>query len=195
MTMRGRGLVMLIVIATLTGCSAAATAPTVGPSTAAAATTAASTMAPITPTPATPRPSPAAATPAPSGSLYDPNADAKAEITAALAAAKGDGKRVLLDFGADWCPDCHVLATYLEGPAGRKLVDRAFHVVSIDVGYWDKNLDVAEAAGNPIAKGIPAVVIVEADGSIVASTADGSLASARTMSEADVLAKLAAWAP
>ena len=181
-----RGLALLIVIGTLAGCTGTVSLPTAPRSTSAAAATAPNATAGTTS---------AAGTPAASGLLYDPTADAKAEITAALAAAQSDGKRVLLDFGADWCPDCHVLATYLHGVAGRKLVDRAFHVVSIDVGYWDKNLDVSEAAGNPIAKGIPAVVIVEADGSIVASTADGSLANARSMSEADVLAKLAAWEP
>jgi thiol-disulfide isomerase/thioredoxin len=127
--------------------------------------------------------------------LYDPNADPRADIALALKAAKGDGKRVLLDFGADWCPDCHALAAYMDGPAGRNLVEPAFHVVSIDVGYWDHNLDVAGDYGSPIAKGIPAVVVLEPDGSVVGSSADGSLASASGMTEQQVLSYLARWAP
>ena len=128
-----------------------------------------------------------------SGPLYDPNADARADIAAALTSAKADGKRVLLDFGADWCPDCHVLAAYLHGAAGSRLVDASFHVVPIDVGYWDHNVDVAATYGSPITQGIPAVVVLTPDGKIVGTTADGSLANASAMREDDVLSKLAAW--
>jgi thioredoxin 1 len=166
------------------GCSAGA-APIAAPATAVA------TVAPaVAPTVTASRP------PAPPVEvLYDPNADPRADIDAALALAKTDGKRVLLDFGADWCPDCHSLAAYLDGRAGKELVDSAFHVVSIDVGYWDHNLDVAGDYGTPITNGIPAVVVLEPDGSIVGSSADGSLASASGMTEQQVLSYLARWAP
>ena len=127
--------------------------------------------------------------------LYDKTADARADIDAALALAKADGKRVLLDFGADWCPDCHVLAAYLNGTAGKALVEPNFHVVSIDVGYWDHNLDVAGTYGNPIKTGIPAVVVLKPDGTFVGSSADGSLASASGMTEQQVLGYLARWVP
>ena len=45
--------------------------------------------------------------------LYPPS-DAAADIRAALARAKADGKHLLLDFGADWCPDCRVLGSLME---------------------------------------------------------------------------------
>ena len=173
-----RSLSGLVLVAVVTGCSTAATAsPT--PNTTSAPTTVPNTAAPVA---------------SPAFELYDPAADARADIAAALALANADGKRVLLDFGADWCPDCHVLAAYLDGEAGRKLVDDSFHVVSIDVGYWDHNLDVAGSYGSPITQGIPAVVVLKPDGTVVGSTADGSLANARAMTEGDVLTKLTAWA-
>ena len=127
--------------------------------------------------------------------LYDKTADARADIDAALALAKADGKRVLLDFGADWCPDCHVLAAYLNGTAGKALVEPNFHVVSIDVGYWDHNLDISGTYGNPIKNGIPAVVVLKPDGTFIGSSADGSLASASGMTEQQVLGYLARWVP
>lgn len=40
---------------------------------------------------------------------YDETADAEQEIAAAVAAARGDGKRVLLVFGANWCSWCRRL--------------------------------------------------------------------------------------
>ena len=143
--------------------------------------------APATRSPATAAPTVAAV------HLYDPNANARADIDAALAAAKVDGRRVLIDFGADWCPDCHSLAAYMDGPAGRALVEPAFHVVRVDVGTFDRNLDIAQRYFQM--EGIPTVVVLEASGGIVGvSTGTSSLANARTMTEKQVLDELAAWA-
>ena len=151
--------------------------------------------APATTVPATRAPSRAPAAPVPTAEpshLYDPNADARADVQAALAKAKVDGKRVLLDIGADWCPDCHSLAADMEGPAGRALVEPAFHVVRIDVGMFDHNVDLVREYVD--LQGIPTVVVLEPSGVMVgASTGTSSLANARVMTEAQVLAELAAW--
>jgi thiol-disulfide isomerase/thioredoxin len=127
--------------------------------------------------------------------LYDETAESRAEIEAALAAAEREGKRVLIDFGADWCPDCHSLAAYLEGSRGRQLIDTSFVMVAVDVGYWDNNLDVAKEYGDAIWNGIPALVALDPDGTVVGSSADGSLASASRMSETEVLDYIERWAP
>jgi thioredoxin 1 len=136
---------------------------------------------------------PASKAPANSAYLYDPTANARADIAAALAVAKADGKRVLLDFGADWCPDCHVLAAYMEGSAGRALIEPAFHVVRIDVGVFDHNLDIVKEYF--AMQGIPEVVVLEASGKVVGTSADTvSLANARGMTEKQVLDEIRAWA-
>jgi thiol:disulfide interchange protein len=130
------------------------------------------------------------ATVAPSSdAIYDPAADPNRDIAAALAAASTDGKPVLLDFGADWCPDCIVLARMFDTPAFAAYLD-GVHVVRIDVGVWDHNLDVAAKYGNPIAVGIPAVVLVSPAGNVLGSTTDGRLASAASMTPDQVLAVL-----
>jgi thiol-disulfide isomerase/thioredoxin len=120
--------------------------------------------------------------------LYDPTRDARADVLAAIAAAKADGKLVLVDFGADWCPDCHVLADYLHRPAGKAIIDASFHFVAVDVGLWDHNLDVVADYGDAIWVGIPALVVLDGNGKVLRSTADGSIASASSMSEEQVLA-------
>ena len=38
-----------------------------------------------------------------------PSNDARADVTAALIAAKKGQKHVLLNFGADWCAECRLL--------------------------------------------------------------------------------------
>ena len=159
----------------------------------AACTGASGSPANVRPVTATPAPtSTSVARPAPSF-LYDPRADARADIAAALARSKADRLPVLLDFGADWCPDCHVLSAYLDSPEGRAKVGDRAHVVRIDVGNWDRNLDVAKDYGNVVDKGIPAVVVLEPDGSIAGTSADGALANARTMPMIQVLDYLGRW--
>jgi thiol:disulfide interchange protein len=180
-------LVVLLAAACAAGGAATSSAPTSTPAATRAApvATATATASPSETVWSTTSPNPDA--------LYDPMANARADVEAALAAAKADGKRVLIDFGADWCPDCHSLAAFMDGAAGRALIEPAFHVVRVDVGMWDHNLDVAKDHVNAIWNGIPAVVALDADGKVVGSSADGSLANARAMTEAQVLTELAAW--
>jgi protein disulfide-isomerase len=113
---------------------------------------------------------------------YDEKADATADVQHAIAAAQSDHKQVLLVFGANWCPDCRALDKAMHG-SSQHLIDSKFEVVKIDVGNFDKNLDLAQRYGNPIAKGIPAVVVVGPANQVVYSTRDGELANASQMSE------------
>ena len=162
------------------------------PATAAVSTPAAS---PATPTPG-PTASPAAQASASAAGwiLYDPGLDAPAAIKAALALAKVEGKNVLLDFGADWCPDCHVLDSYFQDPRARKVLEDSYHVVRIDVGYFDKNLESAAKYGNVIAVGIPSVVILDAKGTKLVDTAAGELADSRRYTADDIVTFLSQWA-
>jgi thioredoxin 1 len=137
-----------------------------------------------------PTPIPALKTPP-----YDESADAKKDIAAAFAKAKADKKYVFLDFGANWCPDCHVLRRMLDDDQIKPFVESNYHVVSIDVGNWDKNLDVSAQYGSPIDKGIPAVVILDPDGTIITSTKEGQLADARSATKQDIFDFVKKWAP
>lgn len=155
-------------------------------------------VAAATPKPATPKPA-ASPTPAASPSaagwiLYDPVLDAPAAVEAALAKARTDGKRVLLDFGADWCPDCHVLDSFLEDPRAKAILDASYHVVRIDVGFFDKNLETATKYGNVIGVGIPSVVILDAKGTKLVDTARGELADSRRYIADDIVEFLDSWA-
>ena len=113
---------------------------------------------------------------------YDEAADAKTNINQALTNARHDRKQVLLVFGANWCKDCRELDKALHGKS-ESLIDGKFVVVKVDVGNFDKNLDLANAYGNPIKKGIPAAVLLTADNKVLYSTKGGELADARSMGE------------
>jgi len=113
---------------------------------------------------------------------YDETANAGADVAAALSAAKADKKDVLLIFGANWCKDCLELDRALKGQSA-SLMQKKFVVVKINVGQFDRNLDLASEFGNPIKKGIPAAVLLHADRSVIYATRGGELADARHMGE------------
>jgi protein disulfide-isomerase len=119
---------------------------------------------------------------------YDESADAKAQVQQALTQARSTHKPVLLVFGANWCPDCRALDGALHSGRNAELMQQDFEVVKIDVGNFDRNLDLAAEYGNPIKKGIPAAVIVSPDNKVLFATKAGELANARRMGEGDVYA-------
>jgi thiol:disulfide interchange protein len=125
--------------------------------------------------------------------IYDVSADAKRDIALALATAKAEQKLVLIDFGADWCPDCVVLSRIFESKEVKPYLDEHYVVVRVNVGQWDANLDVSRQYGDPIKKGIPAVVVLTPEGRQVATTGDGSLANAQTATRQEILDVLTQW--
>ena len=114
---------------------------------------------------------------------YDEAADAKAEIRATLEAASKAKVPVLVVFGANWCGDCKILDLAFETGASAPLIQKNFKVVKVNVGRFDRNVDIAEAYGVPLKNGIPAVAILSAQGKVMYATRAGELADARNMGD------------
>jgi protein disulfide-isomerase len=117
---------------------------------------------------------------------YDEAADAKGDLERALTAAKREQKPVLVIFGANWCADCRALDRSLTTGKNAELVGREFKVIKVDVGQFDRNLDIAARYGNPIKKGIPAAVVLSPRNEVLYATRAGELADARHMSETGI---------
>ncbi|MEJ2218607.1 MAG: thioredoxin family protein [Gemmatimonadota bacterium] len=124
---------------------------------------------------------------------YDDAADPHHDIASALEASRRDHKLVLLDFGGNWCADCIILDRLFNDPQVADFLHANFRVVHVDVGQFDRNLDVSKTYGNPIDKGVPAVVVLSPSGGVVASTADGSLESAHKVTPEQLLGFLKKW--
>jgi len=126
-------------------------------------------------------------------SIYPAGIDAKQQIATALAAATKEHKRVLVVFGADWCFDCHVLDKALERADVAPLVEKSYKVVHVDVGEGDKNQDLMEKYGVPMAKGIPGVAVLDASGKLLYSQRNGEFEKARSLGPEDLVAFLEKW--
>src|SRR5580693_4029017 len=96
--------------------------------------------------------------------IYDESADGSKQIADALAVAGKDGKRVLLQFGANWCPWCHKLhALFATDKSIAARLKSDYVVVLIDVNKG-RNSEVDAKYGHPTRLGLPVIVILDAQG-------------------------------
>lgn len=151
------------------------------------------TAAQETAPPAPPPPSAPAAPEKPKRApIYDEQADARKQITAALARARAENRRVLIQWGANWCGWCHVLHdTCRNDKDVKKKLLYEYDVVLIDIGRSDKNLDLAATYGADFkSQGVPYLTILSADGKALANQETGSLEKGQAHDPAKVLAFL-----
>jgi thioredoxin 1 len=116
-------------------------------------------------------------------SPYNEAADAKFDIKQALTQPTANKTPVIIVFGANWCGDCKMLDSAMKNGASAPLLSRDFKIVKVNVGHFDKNLDVAKAYGVPLQMGIPAVAIISTNNQVVYVTREGELANARKMGD------------
>lgn len=109
----------------------------------------------------------------PKPDLYDESADGAADVAAAVAKAQRENKRVLVQWGADWCGWCHWLnGACTKDKALAKALRYEYEVVHVDIGKWDKHLDLAERLGARFKdSGVPYLTILDGKGRAVVNTA------------------------
>ena len=114
---------------------------------------------------------------------YDEKANADAQVAAARARAVRTGKRLLIDLGGNWCLDCRLLAGTIDLPEMKRFVDRHFVVVTVDIGRFDKNGQIATGYGvKGRLKGVPAVLIVDPRRNVLLNAGhETELADARSL--------------
>ncbi len=111
---------------------------------------------------------------------YEEGVDAQARIDAAVASARADGTRVLLMFGANWCVWCRRLAWVFENePRVSAALAEGWHVVHVDTGTRGSgtNRAVIDRYGDPVRHGLPCLVVLDAEGTLVHTQETGSLES------------------
>jgi protein disulfide-isomerase len=127
--------------------------------------------------PATPAPPAAAQRPAPPP-IYSSQADARAQIDAALKFAKEDGIRVLVNFGAYDDDASKAFAGARRDRELSKFFSDEYRTVNVDVGRLDRNLDVAQSFGVTLKPGeLPVLIVLDADGKVLTRTSGAAFRS------------------
>ena len=127
--------------------------------------------------------------------IYDEHADAAAQIAAALATAKAGNKRVFLQFGANWCIWCHRLHDLLDTDPLLNAEWKADYVsVLVDTNEGHNQATNAKY-GSPANMGIPALVVLDADGNTLIVKDSSELEEDDHHNPQKVMAFLKAYAP
>jgi thiol-disulfide isomerase/thioredoxin len=129
---------------------------------------------------------------------YDEAAGVKAtdaKVAAARAKAKKEGKLLIIDLGGNWCGDCRVLAATMDLPELKRFVDEHYVVITVDVGRFDKNLQVPASYGiTKRLEGVPALLVVDPKTNKLLDAGHvAALADARHMTPQALADWLAQW--
>ena len=127
--------------------------------------------------------------------IYPDPSQAKADVAAALKQAAATHRRVIVDFGGNWCGDCQVLDIYFHNPENRPILEANYILVHVNIGHMDENLDIAQHYGVPIEKGVPALAVLSDTGRLIYSQKSGEFEAMRRMQASSVTSFLVHWKP
>ena len=101
-------------------------------------------------------------------SIYDKNADAKAQLAAATERAERSNKRVLLMFGGDWCGWCHKLHDlFAQNAEIHKLLSYEYEVVMIDTQAPHAQELLKQCSEGQSGVGFPFLAVMDASGKLL----------------------------
>lgn len=127
--------------------------------------------------------------------IYNETADGSKQIADALEIATKEHKHILLQFGANWCSWCHKLHQLFEtNTTIAEILRNDYVVVMIDVNKGH-NSDTDTKYGHPTRFGLPAIMVLDADGKQLITQDTGKLEEGDHHSPDKVVAFLKAWAP
>ncbi len=127
--------------------------------------------------------------------IYPDPSQAKADLAAALKTAAATHKRVIIDFGGNWCGDCQVLDIYFHNAQNLPILDSNYVLVHVNIGdsTMDQNGDIAQRYGVPLKKGVPALAVLSDRGKLLYSQKLGEFEAMRRMESSSVTSFLVQW--
>lgn len=89
-------------------------------------------------------------------------------------------------FGGNWCPDCRILDGTLELPTVKKFLNEHYKIMHIDIGRYDKNMELMSHLKIEQKKGVPRVVIFNFQKEILNSSTSSEWTTARDRKQQEI---------
>ena len=96
------------------------------------------------------------------------------------------GKQPVVIFGGNWCPDCRILEGTLAMPTIKKFLQQHYQVMHIDIGRYDRNMDLMDHLKIESKKGVPRVVILDLEKNIMNSSTSSEWTTARDRKQQEI---------
>ncbi|SKA23436.1 Thioredoxin-like [Chitinophaga eiseniae] len=128
--------------------------------------------------------------------IYNPAADAKADIAAAVKKAARENKHVLVQIGGNWCIWCKRLYKFVEDDAELKAaMNKDYVVYHLNYSKENKNLPILKELGFPQRFGFPVLVILDGKGNRLHTQNTGLLESADSYDKKKLTEFFRQWSP
>lgn len=129
--------------------------------------------------------------------LYDPKADAAADIEAALKKAAAENKFVLLQGGGNWCSWCIEFARFCKAdPQIDSVINSSFIWYHLNWNKENQNMPIFAKYGYPQRFGFPVFLILNAKGERIHTQSSEYLEDGKkSYNKEKVLSFLEMWAP
>lgn len=126
--------------------------------------------------------------------IYNPNADAQADINAAVAKAKKEKKHVLVQVGGNWCIWCirfHHLVDSV--PELKDYLNKNYETVMLNWSPENKNEAILKKFSYPGRFGFPVFLVLDGDGKLIHTQNSAYLEEGKGHSPKKILEFLKNW--
>jgi thioredoxin-related protein len=128
--------------------------------------------------------------------LYNPDADAKAEIKQAIKKAAAENKNVMLQIGGNWCIWCIRFNDLVTNDQDlNKYLNDNYVVLHVNYSKENKNEAVLADLGYPQRFGFPVFIILDSKGRRIHTQNSGYLEEGKGHSKEKVMEFLKDWSP
>ena len=92
-------------------------------------------------------------------------------------------KQAVVVFGANWCPDCQILAGLIKIAQEDQLIQKGFEFLLVDVKDYKINMDSLQQIDSSALTGIPRVFIFDNSDNLINKQANDFFRTLRSMNE------------
>ena len=92
---------------------------------------------------------------------YNGEIYSESDIERFLDSSINKSKQPIIIFGGNWCPDCRILEGTLQLPTIKKYMIEHYEIMHVDVGRYDKNMNLISYFKIPKEEGVPRVLVFD----------------------------------
>lgn len=128
--------------------------------------------------------------------VYNPAADAKADVNNAIRLAQAEGKHVFLQIGGNWCPWCIKFHNFVETNSEIKaFMNTNYEVVKVSYDPKNRQEELLAQLGFPQRFGFPVFVVLDGSGKRIHTQNSAFLEKDKSYDQDVVLRFLKNWSP
>jgi len=114
---------------------------------------------------------------------FQPQIVSTKEAKSFVAQAIKNDKQAVIVFGANWCPDCQILAGLIRITLENEQIKETFEFLLVDVKDYEINMDSLQEIDPTANSGIPRLFIFDGSGNLLNKQQNDFFRTLRTMHE------------